>query len=423
MRLAYVSHKPAWQAHLRPARIHVLETPIQPPWLFPRAAYIHIPFCAHHCGYCDFAVATGQDHLIELYLDALEAELSTLQEPRQIATLYLGGGTPTYPSPGQLEHLFTTLRRWFVLLPGYEFSVEANPRTLSAEKVAVLARHGVNRVSLGAQSFQTRSLAVLERDHQPAEVIRAVELVKRKIGQVSIDLIFAVPDQTLAGWESDLKQALSLNPEHISTYGLTYEKGTRLWKQRERGEIKSLDEETELLLYSRGIDLLEETGFEHYEISNFARPGMRSRHSQVYWANEAYFGFGMGAARYVNGRRELNTRNLREYIRRSLAGESAVFQSEILEPRERARETMAVQLRRKEGIDRAAFFRQTGFELDGLAEEKITNNVSLGLLEDTGASVHLTRRGKYVADAVIHDLMLSKPQRSMSPDSVGEAHV
>src|SRR5262249_12724911 len=156
-------------------------------------------------------------------------------------------------------------------------------------------------------------------------------------------------------WEADLKQALLLRPDHISTYGLTYEKGTRLWKQRHRGEVRPLDEENELALYARGIDILDGAGFEHYEISNFALTSRRCRHNEAYWANEAYFGFGMGAARYVNGERELNTRDLREYIRRCLAGESPVFQSERLEPEDRARETVAIQLRRNDGIRRRGF--------------------------------------------------------------------
>src|SRR5262249_50857771 len=150
-------------------------------------------------------------------------------------------------------------------------------------------------------------------------------------------------------------------------YGLTYEKGTRLWQQRRAGQVTALDEEAELALYVLAMDVLEGAGFEHYEISSFARPGRRCRHNQVYWANEAYFGFGVGAARYVNGRRELNTRGLGGYLRRVLAGEPATFQSEELGPEERARETIGVQLRRAEGIDRDAFRRQTGFELDALA--------------------------------------------------------
>jgi oxygen-independent coproporphyrinogen-3 oxidase len=186
---------------------------------------------------------------------------------------------------------------------------------------------------------------------------------------------------------------------------LTYEPGTPLWKQRQRGVFRVLDEEGELELYAHAIDTLEAAGFEHYEISNFALPGCRSRHNQVYWANESYYGFGMGAARYVDGRRELNTRDLTTYIRKALAGEPTTFQSEKLPPEERARETMAVQLRRSAGIVRRLFLRQTGFDLDRLAGPAIARHVELGLLEVDGERVRLTRRGKYVADAIIANLL------------------
>ena len=376
-----------------------------PPWLWPRAAYIHVPFCAHHCGYCDFAVVAGQDQRTDLYLKALAAELATLGEPQQVQTLFLGGGTPTHLSPRELQRLLGDVTHWLPLAPGGEFSVEANPGTLDADKVAVLADHGINRVSLGAQSFHPRVLRVLERQHAPADVSRAVERVRARIAQVSLDLIFAVPGQTQAEWQRDLDQALALQPDHLSTYGLTYEKGTRLWKQRQRHEFQPLQEEAELALYVQGIDTLEAAGFEHYEISSFARPGRRCRHNQVYWANEAYFGFGMGAARYVQGRRELNTRDLNSYLRRALAGQSVTFQSEVLPPEERARETLAVQLRRAEGIDRPSFREQTGFDLDALAGAALQRHVELGLLVDDGAGVYLTRRGKYVADALIAELL------------------
>jgi oxygen-independent coproporphyrinogen-3 oxidase len=376
-----------------------------PPWLWPRAAYVHVPFCAHRCGYCDFAIATGQDHLIGRYLDALVAELSTLGTPRPVRTLFLGGGTPTHLHPAQLERLLGELGRWLPLEAGGEFSVEANPDSLDPARVAVLADHGVTRVSLGAQSFHPHLLRVLGRRHSPAEVPRAVGAVRRRIDQVSLDLIFGVPGQTEGEWREDLRRALGLGPDHVSTYGLTYEKGTPLWKERRRGRITPLAEEAELALYALAIDALGEAGFEHYEISNFARPGRRSRHNQVYWANEAYFGFGMGAARYVLGRRELNTRDLHAYLRRALAGEPATFQTEELGPAERARETMAVQLRRAEGIDRAHFRVQTGFDLDAVAGEAVARHVALGLLDDDGRRVCLTRRGKYVADGVIERLL------------------
>ncbi len=241
--------------------------------------------------------------------------------------------------------------------------------------------------------------------HDPDEIARAVARVRRRIDNVSLDLIFGVPGQTESQWRTDLARALALEVDHLSTYGLTYEKGTPLWKQRQRGQVRPLDEDAELALYALAIDTLAAADFEQYEISSFARPGRRCRHNQVYWANEAYFGFGMGAARYVRGRRELNTRDLHGYIRHALSGESVTSQSEELGPEERARETMAVQLRRAEGIDRSPFQTQTGFDLDELAGDVVSRHVEQGFLVDDGRSVWLTRKGKYVADAVIERLL------------------
>jgi oxygen-independent coproporphyrinogen-3 oxidase len=377
----------------------------RPAWSWPRSAYVHVPFCAHHCGYCDFAVATGQDHRIDLYIEALGLELSQLGAPQPVRTLFVGGGTPTYLSSSQLEALLTTILEWLKLVPGHEFSVEANPGTLDAAKVAVLADHGVNRLSLGAQSFHPHLLAVLERDHAPADVERSVQAAEKRIANISLDLIFGVPGQSLAEWDADLARALALAPAHLSTYGLTFEKGTRLWKDQARGRLRPLTEEAELAMYLTAMDRLAAAGFEHYEISSFARPGRRCRHNQVYWANEAYFGFGVGAARYVEGRRELNTRDLQTYLRRALAGESCLFQSETLAPEERARETMAVQLRRAEGINRPEFRAQTGFDVDVLAGNAIARHVDLGLLEDDGTRIRLTRRGKCVADSLVESLL------------------
>jgi oxygen-independent coproporphyrinogen-3 oxidase len=378
----------------------------EPPWLWPRAAYVHVPFCAFHCGYCDFAVVAGQDDRIDDYLKALDAELAMLGSPTPVRTIFLGGGTPTHLASGQIERLLQTVTRWLPLTGDCrEFSVEANPDSLTAEKVAVLGDFGVTRVSLGAQSFHRGLLRTLDRAHDPDQIPRALETARRRIGQVSLDLIFGAPGQRLDEWRSDLRQALALRPDHVSTYGLTYEKGTPLWKRRQRGELKALDESAELELYATSIDTLAAAGFDHYEISNFARAGKRCRHNETYWANEAYFGFGVGAARYVRGRREINTRDLNAYIRKALAGESCTFQSEELEPFERAKETMAVQLRRCEGIERTAFRAQTGHDLDAVAGQRLAALVGQGVLDDNGRRVCLTRQGKYVADAVIERLL------------------
>jgi oxygen-independent coproporphyrinogen-3 oxidase len=372
------------------------------PW--PRAAYVHVPFCAHRCSYCDFAIAVGHDDLRDRYIDALAAEVASLGRPQPVTTLFLGGGTPSHLSAAQLERLLDTLLRWLPLEPGHEFSVEANPDSLDADKMKVLADHGVNRLSLGAQSFDPRLLRALGRDHAAHEIPRAVERARARVANVSLDLIFGVPGQTLGGWRADLRAALELHVEHMATYGLTYEKGTPLWKERQRGGVRPLDEDAELSLYATAIDVLEAAGLEHYELSNFARPGRRCRHNGVYWANGPYFGFGMGAARYVNGRRELNTRHLQTYLSRALAGQSPTFQSEELPPEERARETLALGLRRAEGVARHNFRSQTGFDLDALAGPAIERHVALGVLHDDGAAVRLTRAGKYVADAVIAGL-------------------
>ncbi len=372
-----------------------------PPWIWPRAAYVHVPFCAHHCCYCDFAVAAGQDHVIDRYAEALQAELGTLGQPQPVTTLFLGGGTPTHLSPPQLARLLDMVLRWLPLEPGHEFTVEANPATLTADKVAVLADHGVNRLSLGVQSFHAQTLQFLERDHRDADIRRALATARSRIDNLSLDLIFGVPGQSVEQWSADLHQAVALGIRHLSTYGLTFEKGTRLWKDREHGKVQALDEETELAMYLQAMDILEAAGLEQYEISSFAQPGQRSRHNQVYWANHAYFGFGLGAARYVEGRREVNTRDLQSYIDKSLAGCSATMQSEKLGAEERARETISLNLRCAAGIRREEFGKQTGFAVDALAGNEIRRLVEQGLLDDDGESVRLTRRGRCLADAVV----------------------
>jgi oxygen-independent coproporphyrinogen-3 oxidase len=375
-----------------------------PDWLWPRAAYVHVPFCAHRCGYCDFAIAVGHDDLRDAYVDALAGELTTLGRPQPVETLFLGGGTPSHLSASQLGRLLDHLLHQLPPQAGYEFSIEANPDSLDADKIGVLADRGVNRVSLGAQSFHPHLLRALGRDHEADEIPRAVERVRARVSNVSLDLIFGVPGQTLAEWQADLRRALELQPDHVATYGLTYEKGTPLWKERRRGAVRPLDEDAELSLYACAIDTLESAGFAHYELSNFARPGRRCRHNGVYWANRAYFGFGMGAARYVNGRRELNTRDLHTYIRQARSRRVPTIQSEVLPPEERARETLALGLRRAEGVGRDEFRTQTGFDLDALAGPALARHAALGLLHDDSARVCLTRQGKYVADAVVEGL-------------------
>lgn len=366
-----------------------------------RAAYIHVPFCRHRCGYCNFTLVAGRDDLIEAYLDALAIELSWLKEPRQVDTLFFGGGTPTHLLPAQLQRLFEIVGRWFPLAVGGEFSVEANPNDLDgAGRSAVLSLAGVTRVSLGVQSFDARKLKLLERDHQEREIWRAYEAARGFANSVSLDLIFGIPGESLADWQRDLQQALSLAPDHLSTYGLTFEKGTAFWSRLSHGELARADEDLERQMYELAIDTLTDAGYEHYEVSNFARPGHRCRHNENYWLGGQYFAAGPGAARFVAGRREVNHRSTTTYIQRVLAGQSPVAESEQLGPEDSARERLVFALRRLEGIDIADFAATTGFSVSQLGGEALKKFTDQGLLDLRGNRLRLTRNGLLVSDAL-----------------------
>lgn len=320
-------------------------------------------------------------------------------------TLFFGGGTPTHPSCEQLRELFRIVYERFTLAAGAEVSVEANPLDLTDEKIDLLADAGVNRISLGVQSFSAEALKLLERDHSPCDIEVVMARLRRRFENVSLDLIFGVPGQSLDDWRTTLRHAISLGPTHVSTYGLTWEQGTAFWSRRVRGELRTIDEELERTQYALAMEELTAAGFEHYEISNFARPGFRCRHNEVYWAGDEYWAFGPGAARYVNGRREMNPRSVLGWLAKLERGESPVVEAEELEPAHRARELLFIGLRRTGGISREDFQRRTGFTLEAIAAPAIDANVERGWLEDDGATIRLTHEGRFVADRVVADFL------------------
>jgi len=366
----------------------------------PRAAYVHVPFCRHHCGYCNFTVIAGRDDLIGDYLTAIDAELSGLAQQRKIETLFVGGGTPTHLPPGQLAQLLDTIHRWFSFSPGHEFTIEANPADLTAAMAHLLAERGVTRVSLGGQSFNSQKLKLLERDHGPADVARSVELARAAGLRVSLDLIFGTPGETLDSWRQDLAAAIGLRPDHVSTYGLTYERGTTFWGRLARGDLARLDEELERAMYTLAIEQLAAAGYEHYEVSNFARPHCRCRHNEVYWAGDEYYAVGPGAARYTGGVRQMNHRSTTAWLRRVLSGQSPVAEQETLAPEDRSRELLVLGLRRLEGVNRESFQARTGYSLDQLGGKSLADFVQRDLLQDDGQTVRLTRDGLMVSDAI-----------------------
>ena len=381
---------------------------VYPVWsAVPRAAYIHIPFCAHKCGYCDFASLAGADHLADRYLDALSREMEMrVAEPTPVETIFIGGGTPTRLENSQLERLISTVAYWFLLEDGGEWTVEANPGTLDLQKLETLKRGGVNRLSVGAQSFHVPSLKVLERNHNPDDVPRAVELIRPLFDRWSLDLIFGVPGSTQETWAADLEQALQLGPKHLSCYGLTFEKGTLLWKQQAAGQVHSVDEDIEYDQYLHTLDRLAAAGLTQYEISNHAIPGHECRHNLMYWSNSPYFGVGLGAARYEGGVRAINTRELTAYLRRIESSADPTGPVEELGDQERARETLMLMLRRTQlGIDRRDFLARTGQTLEEVAGPSLQKHIQRGNLEDDGRVVRLTRQGIFVADLVLSEML------------------
>ncbi|WP_425617237.1 radical SAM family heme chaperone HemW [Anatilimnocola sp. NA78] len=366
----------------------------------PRAAYVHVPFCRHRCGYCNFTLIAGRDDLIERYLRALELELQLLKSPREVDTLFFGGGTPTHLPPPQLKQLLELALCWFSLQTGGEFSAEANPLDLTAERLDVMQAAGINRISIGAQSFSPRKLKILERDHQPADVATAFHAAAKVAPSVSLDLIFGVPDEMLAEWEADLQQALALRPQHISTYGLTIEKGTSFFPRVQRGELTPANDDAAASMYERAIDVLTAAGYEHYEVSNFALPGFRCRHNETYWLGRGYFAAGPGAARYVHGVREMNHRSTTAWLQRLENQQSPVAEHEELTADDRARERLVFGLRRLEGIRLGEFEAETEYSAVSLGGASLQQFLAQGLLQLADDRLRLTRRGLLISDSL-----------------------
>jgi oxygen-independent coproporphyrinogen-3 oxidase len=381
----------------------------------PRAAYIHVPFCRHRCGYCNFTVIAGREDLTKTYLEAIGKELAELKQPKEVDTIFLGGGTPTHMNVNELGQLLTLINHWFPLCQQGEFTSEANPKDLTAEKLQLLAEHRVNRLSLGVQSFNKDKLQLLERDHDAETVALVLQLARPLFHSLSLDLIFAAPGETVATWEADLIAATASKPDHISTYNLTFEKGTHFWTRRQKGELLAAEEDAEAEMYSSAIGALTAAGLEHYEVSNFARPGHACRHNQAYWQGESYFGIGPGATRFIAGERATNHRSTITYLRRMQAGQDPTAEREILSPEEAAREKFVFALRmlpvasldaRSGGVEKAWFAKKTGFHVDELLGTQLEELTSLGLLVQTPDRVFLSDRGLFLADSVFAELLV-----------------
>ena len=364
--------------------------------------YVHLPFCPYICPYCDFAKWPVQQSRATRYVAALQREIAGA--PAFAArTLFLGGGTPNTLAPQQLATLLEQLRARFAPAGFDEATIELNPdlELCGEAEFALYRRAGIGRFSFGVQSFVESELATLGRRHTPAAVAQAVGQARAAgIGNVSLDLIFATPGQTADSWRRTLGAALALEPDHLSTYGLTVEDGTPFaaWYARQPADFSSNDLEAEL--YGIAIDELTGAGFEHYEISNFARPGKRCAHNANYWANGEYLGLGVGAASYLDGERFVHGKNLDEYVAAVEAGAPIPSDRERLDGAARAGEAVMLSLRTAEGVDVAAFAERYRLDFHAFYQPVIEEQRAQGTLDVTPGRVRLTRRGRFVANDV-----------------------
>ena len=360
-----------------------------------RGLYVHVPFCVKKCYYCDFNSYTLDRAAVTRYLDALarEAELYAPGAPT-FDTLYIGGGTPTCLSGRDLRRLVALIRSHFRLATGAEITCEANPGSSNEEKFASLREAGVNRLSIGVQSFDDALLARIGRVHTAAEAEASVGAARRAgFDNVNLDLMFALPGQCPEAWEETLGRALALEPEHLSCYSLIVEEGTPFGDAYARGRLTLPGEEIELRMYERAIERLTAAGYEHYEISNFARPGRASRHNTIYWRIDPYLGLGPGAHGFVDNVRYSNVRLPEEYAALLGAGRAPVAERREISRDEAMDDTMIFGLRLLAGVSRERFRRRFGVDVDEVYPGELRRLQEEGLIEVTPAAVRLTRVG------------------------------
>jgi oxygen-independent coproporphyrinogen-3 oxidase len=386
----------------------------------PLAIYIHIPFCAKHCAYCDFNtyVEKAQSTLVGATVDALCRDIEHAAEeignsnnpipytPQPVSTVYFGGGTPTFLSGAQLARILRTIGDCFDVAADAEISSEANPGSSDAEKFAAMREAGFNRLSVGVQSFDDTLLDALDRFHTAGEAERALDAARAAgFANLNLDLMFGLPKQTPRHWQTTLERALALGTEHLSLYALTLEPGTRFERLHKGGKLDLPDEDTELAMYERAIETLTAAGYAHYEVSNFARPGFRCRHNQVYWRNEAYLGFGPGAVSYLDGRRWKRERLPARYVRKVNAGADLTVESERLDADGALGETMMLGLRMRDGLPLQRVRARFGVEPRERFSRQIAELTARGLVTLENDTLRLTHRGLLLANDALSEFL------------------
>ena len=369
--------------------------------------YLHIPFCKTRCIYCDF-YSTTRSELKTHYVHTLCRELEMRKEylkGEPVETIYFGGGTPSQLEEADFKHIFETIRENYGMEHCREITLEANPDDLSQEYLKMLSSLPFNRISMGVQSFKAEDLRFLNRRHDREQALRAVELCKENgLANISIDLIYGLPGQTLKEWESNLDRAIQLDIPHISAYHLIYEEGTALYKLKEAGKISPVEEEISVSLFTSLIDRLTANGYLHYEISNFARPGMISRHNSSYWTGKKYLGAGPSAHSYNGESRQWNVSSLPAYIR-AIGNGSPEIEVEELDINTRYNDFIITGLRTMWGVNLTEIQGQFGNDKLIYCQKQAAPHLKQGLLIEKGETLILSRNGIFISDSIMSDLL------------------
>ena len=369
--------------------------------------YLHIPFCASRCHYCNFATGGYEKSLAERYVAALETEVrrsaldAARDHMRSVDTIYFGGGTPTTLSIPELRRILTALRDSFVIEQDSEVTIEANPGSVTTEYLDQLRKAGFNRLSFGVQSFDDSELAMIGRTHNAQEARRSVADARLAgFDNVSIDLIAGLPEQRRATWERNIDEALAIAPQHFSVYLLELYKDAPLEHRIKRGELAAIDDDLTAEMYFSLDERARECGYEHYEISNWARPGSKSRHNLKYWTGASYWAFGVSAAGYDGHLRWSNTRNIHEYLDLIEAGQSAVSETVELSDDDRMTEAIFLKLRLDEGVQLEEYKERFGVDIRLRYKDELQRLAAAGLIEVDSRKIRISRNGKILANEV-----------------------
>ena len=367
--------------------------------------YLHIPFCATRCHYCNFATGGYESDIARRYVAALIEEIGRARfedtSMRSVDTIYLGGGTPTTLSIDQLAAILDACRKTFDVTTDAEITCEANPGSIDLDYLKDLRTAGINRLSFGVQSFDDGELQMIGRTHSSEEAREAVRLARQAGFQnVSIDLIAGLPEQTMDTWRRNLDEAFALGPDHISVYMLELYKDAPLLHRVERGELRAIDEELTVEMYFALKDEAEVRGFDHYEISNWALPGAESRHNLKYWTGAPYMAYGVSAAGYDGISRWSNTRNIHEYLDKIECGQSAVMENMSLDDDDKQSESIFLKLRLKGGVDLNEHRLRFGVDVRSRYGKEIDRLLDAGLIEFDGDRMRISRKGLVLANEV-----------------------